>query len=313
MIRPLVYVHGAGPQSPAAELKAQVDTLLFGNACSASRMAYYADVRWPPEAGRSGLSLALSSQRARRRAVRAAAQPHVSARAAATAIVATSFAQGRSGRERRAGPAAQAAVPALPQDAVRLVERLYRNADRIARRSAAPRYSAGSSFPDPIFRLVVGWFAGDVIDYLFGGWAERMRAPVRRALQSGPPPEVILAHSLGTIVSYDVLTEPAFAGLDVKLLATVGCPLGIGNVQDRLRDGIGKPNPVPRPVKGWANFADRWDPVALDPTLRDAFEPPKDFASDEAVNNPAKNNHDLAGYLSVAIVRSTIVDATGTS
>lgn len=159
--------------------------------------------------------------------------------------------------------------------------------------------------------MVIGWFAGDVIDYLFGGWAERMRAPVRRALLAGPPPGIIVAHSLGTIVTYDVLSEPALSGLNVRLLVTAGCPLGIGNVQDRLRDGAGLPNPVPTLVKSWANFADRWDPVALDATLRDAFEPPKNFAKDEAVNNQARNNHDLTGYLSVAIVRSTIVEAAG--
>ena len=50
---------------------------------------------------------------------------------------------------------------------------------------------------------------------------------------------------------------------------------------------------------------------ALDPTLRNEFTPPQDFAKDETVNNPAKNNHDLTGYLSVGIVRSSIVTAVG--
>ena len=49
------------------------------------------------------------------------------------------------------------------------------------RRSAAPQRMAGIGFPDPIFRMVVGAFASDVVDYLFGGFAERMRAPVRAA------------------------------------------------------------------------------------------------------------------------------------
>jgi hypothetical protein len=169
----------------------------------------------------------------------------------------------------------------------------------------------GPWFPDPIFRFIVGVFASDVVDYLFGGWAERMRAPVREALSSGPPPGVIVAHSLGTIVAYDVLSEPAFAGLAADLLVTVGSPLGIANVQDRLRDGAGRPNPVPGKLRAWSNFADRWDPVALDATLRDEFRPPKNFARDAAVNNQARNSHDLTGYLSVAIVRSSIVDAVG--
>jgi hypothetical protein len=137
-----------------------------------------------------------------------------------------------------------------------------------------------------------------------------MREPVRRVLLQDPPPKVIVAHSLGTIILYDVLSEPALAGLKVDLLVTVGCPLGIGNVQDRLRDRAGRPNPVPKPLAAWSNFADRFDPVALEATLRDEFTP-KDFAKDAEVNNPARNNHDLDGYLSVGLVHATITGAAG--
>jgi hypothetical protein len=175
----------------------------------------------------------------------------------------------------------------------------------------AGRAALGITFPDPIFRFVVGRFASDVIDYLYGPFKQRMRAPVATALAADPPPTVIVAHSLGTIIAYDVLAEPAFAHMRDSLLVTIGCPLGIGNVQDRLRDGAGRPNPVPPALDAWRNFADRWDPVALDQTLRDEFDPPKNFAKDEQVNNPAPDNHELLGYLSVAIVHDTIVAAAG--
>jgi len=89
----------------------------------------------------------------------------------------------------------------------------------------------------------------------------------------------------------------------------VGSPLGIDNVQGRLRDRAGRPNPVPPGLGQWANFADRFDPVALDATLRNAFDPPRNFAVDEAVNNRAKNNHDLTGYLSIGVVASAIQQA----
>jgi hypothetical protein len=62
-------------------------------------------------------------------------------------------------------------------------------------------------------------------------------------------------------------------------------------------------------LTSWSNFADRWDPVALDQTMRIEFEPPKNMPKDEQVNNPAPDNHELMGYLSVAIVRDTIVAA----
>jgi hypothetical protein len=253
------------------------------------------------------------SGRARRaKAIRSSTQPRVSPKAAAAAIVAATLA---SPARRRPGlAAAPAPAPSANfAEAQRLVEQLYRRADRIASRSSVvrPGLALGPTFPDPIFRFIVGEFASDVIDYLYGPYTEAMRAPVRQALLENPPPKVFVAHSLGTIILYDVLSEPAFAGLEVNLLVTVGCPLGIGNVQNRLRDRAGRPNPVPASLTAWSNFADRWDPVALDATLRDEFDPPKDFAKDERVNNPAGNNHDLTGYLSVGIVHSTIVGAAG--
>jgi hypothetical protein len=82
-------------------------------------------------------------------------------------------------------------------------------------------------------------------------------------------------------------------------------------VQNRLRDRAGRPNPVPTSLEAWSNFADRFDPVALEATLRDEFEPPKNFATDEAVNNPARNNHDLPGYLAIGLIRTAIANAAG--
>lgn len=313
-VQPLVYVHGAGHQRPASALKQELDQLLFGRDMAASRVAYYADVRWPPAGARAGRQPAepAPGRVVRERAIRRAQHPQVSPKGAAATIVAASMASRAIDQRAVAGSLPSPASP-HEADAVRLAEQLYRRADRIAKRSStgSGRLAAGISFPDPIFRRVVGFFASDVIDYLYGGFAERMRAPVRQALLDGPRPGVIVAHSLGTIILYDVLSEPAFAGLDVQLLVTAGCPLGIGNVQARLRDGAGRPNPVPPALQAWANFADRWDAVALDPTLRNEFTPPRDFAKDETVNNPAKNNHDLTGYLSVGIVRSSIVTAVG--
>jgi hypothetical protein len=165
--------------------------------------------------------------------------------------------------------------------------------------------------PDIIFRLVVGKFAADVLDYLFGPHKEAMRAPVRAALLADPKPKVVVCHSLGTIITYDVLSEPALAGLDIDLLVTLGSPLAIANVQQLMRDGAGRPHPVPPEVHAWDNFADFWDPVALDKTLRDDFDPPPRFAHDHLVNNPARDNHGLAGYCSVASVRATIAAAAG--
>jgi hypothetical protein len=312
---PLVYVHGAGPQAPVPAFKHEVDGILFGRDMPSTRVAYYADVRWSKTAAGRGAAAAAAgpaNRAGRVRAIRASESPQVSPTDAASAIVdATLRAPRRGGRGAVAAPAAIA--PEDLESARQLVERLYQDADRVASVSSVRRRGTalGPTFPDPIFRFVVGKFASDVVDYLYGPFKEAMREPVRRVLLQDPAPKVIVAHSLGTIILYDVLSEPALAGLAVNLLVTVGCPLGLGNVQDRLRDGAGRPNPVPPSLAAWMNFADRFDPVALEATLRDEFDPPKDFASDAAVNNPARNNHDLTGYLSVGLVHSTIVGATG--
>jgi hypothetical protein len=317
MPKQIVYVHGAGPQKPASTLKHDIDMALFGKDMSASsRIGYYANVRWPSAATPAGPALAAAasgaSRKRRTKAIRATMDPTLSPNDAANEIVDATL------RGPGAGVAAAAAAGPTPAEiaaAKRLVRQLYRTADKIAARSAAPPpgpgLAFGPTFPDPIFRFVVGKFASDVIDYLYGPWKPFMQAPVFDALNKTPRPKVVLAHSLGTIITYDVLADASMTGLsDVKVI-TIGCPLGIGNVQNRLRNGAGRPNPIPNGVTGWGNFADRWDPVALDQTMRDEFEPPKNMPVDEQVNNPAGDNHELFGYLSVQLVRDAIVAAVG--
>jgi hypothetical protein len=303
--QPLVYVHGAGPQDPPEKLKSTLDGLVFGRDTATTRVAYYANIRWGPDGRkREGLAPDRSTRAARKAAIVAAAAPDLSPEAAARAVVLATSAGG--------GAAGMGAAPDAgpPPEAFELGEELYRSADRATAASGSrhPALALGPSFPDWGFRIVVGKFASDVIDYLYGDWAERMREPVRKVLREGPVPGANVAHSLGTIILYDILNEPAFAGFKDVRLITAGSPLGIGNVQVRLRDRKGRPNPVPKSLKSWANFADCWDPVAIDSTLTDEFQP-VDFAVDYGVDNPAKNNHDLTGYLGVTIVRETILKA----
>lgn len=301
-----MYVHGAGRQKSATALRAELDQIVFGATPPRTSVAYYAHVRWPGSGSSPSLRALAPGRTRRARAVREASEPDRGPTEAAELIVrATLSASG-------ARPAGVAGLSPADRLAARdLVATLFRNADRVARRSAgaAPGPAAGPTLPDPIFRMIVGFFASDVIDYLFGGFNERMREPVRTALRAAPAPTVIVAHSLGSIITYDVLSEPEFRNRALPVLVTVGSPLGIGNVRARLRDGAGEPNPVPKGVKSWLNFADRFDPVALDATLADAFEPPVDFPVDEAVNNRAFNNHDLTGYLAIGVVGTVIRQA----
>lgn len=63
---------------------------------------------------------------------------------------------------------------------------------------------------------------------------------------------VLIGHSLGSVVAYEFLRRNP--GHSVKLLLTLGSPLGLRMVRDRLPDG----QPA---VERWVNVRDRNDPV----------------------------------------------------
>src|SRR5262249_61401873 len=73
-------------------------------------------------------------------------------------------------------------------------------------------------------------------------------------------PCVVVGHSLGSVVAYAVLrTDPR--PLKVRAYVTVGSPLAIRAIRDRLRP-IGFPKPA---VASWYNAYDPKDVVALYP------------------------------------------------
>ena len=81
---------------------------------------------------------------------------------------------------------------------------------------------------------------------------------------------VVVGHSLGSVVSYEVLCENS---RNVRAFVTLGSPLGIRNlIFDRLRpapvDGRGQ---WPGGVARWYNFADENDVVALQKRLSVVF------------------------------------------
>jgi len=80
---------------------------------------------------------------------------------------------------------------------------------------------------------------------------------------------MVVAHSMGTIVAYDVLH--AIQGVSIEHFVTIGSPLGLPHVKYKI---IEEKTPVCTPaiVKKWTNFADRRDPVAIDVYLKDDYQ-----------------------------------------
>ena len=85
---------------------------------------------------------------------------------------------------------------------------------------------------------------------------------------------MVIAHSMGSIIAYDVLRA---LGRETRSLAidhfvTIGSPLGLPHVKYKIyqeNDLVRTPSVVNR----WTNFADRRDPVAADVQLASDYAP----------------------------------------
>lgn len=136
------------------------------------------------------------------------------------------------------------------------------------------------------------------------GAADEIEAVVAPHLAQGPA--VIVAHSLGTIVSYRILRRMALEGrpLNVPLFVTVGSPLSLMTVRRALGPAWTRPDGVAR----WLNAYDPDDFISLGQGLT-----PKMFTGDIEnvgdVTNLPKNAHAIDGYLRDPRVAEAIRDA----
>jgi hypothetical protein len=260
----LVYVHGAGPQEHRDILKRRLDEHLFGgNQLDRTTVAYYSDLLHDEPEIPGGFADATGE----------AADLEATFLARASVVAA---------QEATAGGPAHAGDDGARDD--------------------RPAPLAGFGFPDPAFLVLAHLASSDVTSYLFGPRADEIRERVRTAVLAHQPC-VVLAHSLGTIVAYDVLA--ALPAGTVPVLITAGSPLGLQNVQRRIGDRTGPPARFPASVRRWHNFADPFDPVAFEGTLADEFLPPGGI-DDTMVENRSLLNHDLTGYLDTAELRTAV-------
>jgi len=149
-----------------------------------------------------------------------------------------------------------------------------------------------------IFRTLVKRTFADVYAYFFGGSGDGMRERMRDALDGVHGPVVVVSHSLGTIIAYDVLRERS---RDVPILVTAGSPLAVQEIQDLVTT----PLLVPDGVTAWRNVADARDLVALDKTIRPEYTP-GDRIRDFLVVNDSQNHHDISNYLRTAPVHDAV-------
>jgi hypothetical protein len=119
-------------------------------------------------------------------------------------------------------------------------------------------------------------------------------------------PCVVVAHSLGSVVAYNILRTDRRT-LQVPLLVTVGCPLAIRAIRDQL-----VPLNFPRPpIQIWNNAFDKRDVVALNP-LDDANFPVSPAITNYSdVRNHTDNRHGIDGYLDDSTVAGWVMGALG--
>lgn len=117
----------------------------------------------------------------------------------------------------------------------------------------------------------------------------------RQVFQSGQDgPTVIVAHSLGTVVSYELLTQEPVAANDVRLFCTLGSPLAARIICNY----VGKRTDFPRPpIASWFNAHQREDFVTMGRGLSKeslGFDGVEDYGE---VVNYEEDKHDLLSYL----------------
>jgi hypothetical protein len=151
----------------------------------------------------------------------------------------------------------------------------------------------------------VALFTRDVFQYLTkGGIRDHIEAGVLQAINPNEP-TVVVAHSLGTVVAYNLLRrEGKTRNWDVPLFMTLGSPLGVSRIRQSLA-----PTTYPACAKNWFNAFDERDVVALYPLKDPHFVVKPKITNKSDVRNHTENRHGIGGYLDDAVVAKMIHDA----
>jgi len=121
---------------------------------------------------------------------------------------------------------------------------------------------------------------------------------------------MLIAHSMGSIIAYDVLTMDA-SDVPIDTLVTIGSPLGLPIIKSRIvaerrqdpsQKGILK---TPENIRShWHNLADLRDKIAINYTLQDDFKentkhigPVDKMVTNDYTFEDQKNPHKSYGYL----------------
>ena len=136
----------------------------------------------------------------------------------------------------------------------------------------------------------------EVQGYIDSGVAQAFR-------DCGQEESVVVAHSLGSIVAYRLLSIGGAIECPVNALITIGSPLGLRIVRETLEPIAHPPN-----VGSWFNAYDERDVIALNPLNKEFFRVQPEIENYNKVENESDNHHKIRGYLSDRVVATRIVE-----
>lgn len=173
-----------------------------------------------------------------------------------------------------------------------------------------------------IKKRIMDIFLRDVHHYLFdtefappGGTPVHIQQTIRKRFvdavcgQDVSRPHIVVSHSMGTVIAYDCLKRVA-ACANVDGLITIGSPLGLDEIQDKLHPEWTRANGFPREkvAKDWINIYDRLDPVCgFDPQLANDYrERDAGVVKDLVVENDGAWRHSATKYLRQRVFRDSL-------
>lgn len=276
----LVYIHGILNKPVLKVLKCQWDQAIFEQEVEAARFAYWVNRRRHPDPVKEDCSYPDRTQ--------GILAPDLE----------PSFLEDHPAARIEAEIAALGATPAEQAFLTELA------AEMLVRTAAQAGWT-----PDPLgflTRQITRAFIPDAHDFLFN---RERRYEIERifadALGDDAGQVIVVAHSMGTIIAYEVLRKLQRQRLRVPLFLTLGSPLGLFAVEHVLRGWSGASGKLPRPswIERWVNVYDRHDPISADPDLADDYE---GAIEDVEIVNLGPDAHSATGYLQSHPVREAI-------
>ncbi|MCC7052477.1 MAG: hypothetical protein IT355_04365 [Gemmatimonadaceae bacterium] len=150
--------------------------------------------------------------------------------------------------------------------------------------------------------VTIETFLKDVFVYVSApAVAKAVNAIVEKEITTEPT--IVIGHSLGSVVAYNVLVKHA-PNMALKKFITVGSPLGLRVISSKL--GL-LSNPAG--AGGWYNAYDDRDVVALNPLDDEYFPTTPGIENSRHVRNSTSNRHGIIGYLNDAAVAKQVADA----